>query len=194
MFFRMHRISDIYFVGGFGTVQWVDVAEYVSAKPDEIVTSDPHHTLQVKFVMTQRNQNWSINALGSANARAHRKGCLRIQTSCNTVKQHQANLTSFHKSNTAVCTVLQQQGVCLASRSDRLYFEVRGNDAWMISVQVLNETYSEGLRQALSRPGSTVDDAAFISIDRLGADVRTRRATDYIVERLTFPTVRAAPN
>ncbi|CAL8467835.1 g7373 [Coccomyxa elongata] len=99
MFFRMHRISDIYFVGGFGTVQWVDVAEYVSAKPDEIVTSDPHHTLQV-----------------------------------------------------------------------------------------LNETYSEGLRQALSRPGSTVDDAAFISIDRLGADVRTRRATDYIVERLTFPT------
>lgn len=49
MFFRMHRISDIYFVGGFGTVQWVDVAEYVSAKPDEIVTSDPHHTLQVRF-------------------------------------------------------------------------------------------------------------------------------------------------
>ena len=64
----------------------------------------------------------------------------------------------------------------------------------MVVVQVLNETYSEGLRQALSRPGSTVDDAAFISIDRLGADVRTRRATDYIVERLTFPTVRAAPN
>lgn len=55
--------------------------------------------------------------------------------------------------------------------------------------QVLNETYSEGLRQALSRPGSTVDDAAFISVDRLGADVRVRRATDYIVERLTFPTV-----
>jgi hypothetical protein len=46
-FFRMHRISDIYFVGGFGTVQWVDVAEYVAAKPDEIVTSDTHHTLQV---------------------------------------------------------------------------------------------------------------------------------------------------
>ncbi|EIE20939.1 hypothetical protein COCSUDRAFT_18374, partial [Coccomyxa subellipsoidea C-169] len=103
MFFRMHSISDIYFVGGFGTVQWVDVGEYVAAKPDEIVTSDPHHTLQV-----------------------------------------------------------------------------------------LNETHSEGLRQALSRPGSAVDDAAFISIDRLGADVRVRRATDYIVERLTFPTVRSA--
>jgi len=56
-------------------------------------------------------------------------------------------------------------------------------------VQVLNETYSEGLRKAMSRPGSSVDDAAFISIDRLGADVRVRRATDYIVERITFPTV-----
>jgi hypothetical protein len=57
--------------------------------------------------------------------------------------------------------------------------------------QVLNETYSEGLRAALSRPHSPVDDAAFISIDRLGADVRVRRGTDYIVERLTFATVRA---
>lgn len=47
MFFRMHRISDIYFVGGFGTVQWVDVAEYVASKPDQIVADDPHHTLQV---------------------------------------------------------------------------------------------------------------------------------------------------
>ncbi len=48
MFFRMHRISDIYFVGGFGTVQWVDVGEYTAAKPDEIVADDPHHTLQVR--------------------------------------------------------------------------------------------------------------------------------------------------
>jgi len=47
MFFRMHRISDIYFVGGFGTVQWVDVADYVAATPDQIVRSQPHQTLQV---------------------------------------------------------------------------------------------------------------------------------------------------
>ena len=47
MFFRMHRLSDIYFVGGFGTVQWVDVAEYVAATPDEIVRSQPHQALQV---------------------------------------------------------------------------------------------------------------------------------------------------
>jgi len=52
MFFRMHRISDIYFVGGFGTVQWVDVGEYVSSKPDQIVVSDPHHTLQVPHSLT----------------------------------------------------------------------------------------------------------------------------------------------
>lgn len=47
VFFRMHRISDIYFVGGFGTVQWVDVAEYAAVKPDEIVMTDPHTTLRV---------------------------------------------------------------------------------------------------------------------------------------------------
>ena len=48
-FFRMHRISDIYFVGGFGTVQWVDVAEYASAKPDQIAMIEPHHTLKVQL-------------------------------------------------------------------------------------------------------------------------------------------------
>ena len=57
-------------------------------------------------------------------------------------------------------------------------------------VQVLNESHSEGLRQALSSPKGMVDDAAFISIDRQGADVRVRRSSEYVVERLTFSTVR----
>ena len=52
MFFRMHRISDIYFVGGFGTVQWVDVGDYVAANPDQIVRSQPHQTLQVLTLCT----------------------------------------------------------------------------------------------------------------------------------------------
>ena len=46
----MHRLSDIYFVGGFGTVQWVDVAEYVAATPDQIVRSQPHQALQVMIL------------------------------------------------------------------------------------------------------------------------------------------------
>lgn len=45
VFFRMHRISDIYFVGGFGTVQWVDVADYMATKPDSIVAADPQQTI-----------------------------------------------------------------------------------------------------------------------------------------------------
>jgi len=49
IFFRMHRISDIYFVGGFGTVQWVDVAEYAATSPDSIVLDNPHKTLQVQM-------------------------------------------------------------------------------------------------------------------------------------------------
>ena len=47
-FFRMHRISDIYFVGGFGTVQWVDVTEYTAVKPDNIVMASPNKTLAVR--------------------------------------------------------------------------------------------------------------------------------------------------
>jgi hypothetical protein len=44
-FYRMMHIRDIYFVGGFGTVQWIDVAEYSSSKPDSIVTYHPHETI-----------------------------------------------------------------------------------------------------------------------------------------------------
>eukprot|EP00245_Coleochaete_scutata_P011545 TRINITY_DN4307_c0_g1_i2.p1 TRINITY_DN4307_c0_g1~~TRINITY_DN4307_c0_g1_i2.p1 ORF type:complete len:120 (+),score=24.44 TRINITY_DN4307_c0_g1_i2:349-708(+) len=42
----MENISDIYFVGGFGTVAWVDVQEYIKAKPDQIASHGAEHTLQ----------------------------------------------------------------------------------------------------------------------------------------------------
>mmetsp|Transcript_25717 Transcript_25717/g.84651 ORF Transcript_25717/g.84651 Transcript_25717/m.84651 type:complete len:258 (-) Transcript_25717:39-812(-) len=44
--FRMCHLTDIYFVGGFGTVQWVDVAEYVNTPPDTIVLSGVQEILQ----------------------------------------------------------------------------------------------------------------------------------------------------
>lgn len=40
LYFRMSHITDIYFVGGFGTVTWVDVAEYAAARPDAICSRD----------------------------------------------------------------------------------------------------------------------------------------------------------
>ena len=49
LFFRMHKISDIYFVGGFGTIQWVDVDEYTETQADAIVIDDPHTTLQARL-------------------------------------------------------------------------------------------------------------------------------------------------
>ncbi|XP_057549736.1 uncharacterized protein LOC130827873 isoform X2 [Amaranthus tricolor] len=35
-YFRLQNISDIYFIGGFGTVAWVDVKEYENLNPDKI--------------------------------------------------------------------------------------------------------------------------------------------------------------
>lgn len=98
VYFRMNRILDIYFVGGFGTVQWVEVDEYTNAQPDQIVVRNPNHTLKI-----------------------------------------------------------------------------------------LNQDFSEPLREMLSRnEGNNADDAAFISIDKLGADVRVRRGGEYSVERFGF--------
>mmetsp|Transcript_11309 Transcript_11309/g.34010 ORF Transcript_11309/g.34010 Transcript_11309/m.34010 type:complete len:418 (-) Transcript_11309:1132-2385(-) len=97
LFFRMDRISDIYFVGGFGTVQWVDEKEYTRCKPDAIVMHQPHRVLRV-----------------------------------------------------------------------------------------LNDTFSATIPQLLKHGEQTASSAEFISIDRLGADVRARFGSDYSVERVGF--------
>lgn len=47
----MDRIVDIYFVGGFGTVQWIVPNEYLTSNPDEIVLSNPNKILQVGCVL-----------------------------------------------------------------------------------------------------------------------------------------------
>jgi len=44
----------------------------------------------------------------------------------------------------------------------------------------------------LGKPGQAVSDAAIISIDRLGTDVRMRLGTEYIVKRMGFDEVCAA--
>jgi hypothetical protein len=44
-FYRMMYIRDIYFVGGFGTMQWVDPAAYAATQPDAIVMFPPHETI-----------------------------------------------------------------------------------------------------------------------------------------------------
>lgn len=60
-----------------------------------------------------------------------------------------------------------------------------GLSALSLVVQVLNETFSDQLREYLS-PHFSLDDASFISIDATGADVRVRLGSEFNVERLGF--------
>ena len=120
-FFRMHRLSDIYFVGGFGTVSWVDPAEYAAAAPDEVAAHEPAATLR---------------ALNETHGSALRTLLARRRSG-------------------------QQQGG-------------GGGGGGLAS-----PAYPPP-------PAAAADDAAFISVDRLGADVRVRFGPDYAVERLGF--------
>ncbi|XP_052175699.1 uncharacterized protein LOC127790298 isoform X2 [Diospyros lotus] len=45
-YFRMQKISDIYFIGGFGTVAWVDVKEYEAVQPDKIAVDGGEQNLK----------------------------------------------------------------------------------------------------------------------------------------------------
>ena len=56
----MHRITDIYFVGGFGTVQWIAPDEYLSSRPDDIVLGEPGPTRTLQ----QLNEAFSADLIG----------------------------------------------------------------------------------------------------------------------------------
>ncbi|TXG69512.1 hypothetical protein EZV62_004447 [Acer yangbiense] len=45
-YFRMQNISDIYFIGGFGTVAWVNVEEYEAIQPDKIAVDGGEQNLK----------------------------------------------------------------------------------------------------------------------------------------------------
>ncbi|KAH1097371.1 hypothetical protein J1N35_014292 [Gossypium stocksii] len=95
-FFRMQNISDIYFIGGFGTVAWIDVKEYEALKPDKIAVDGGEQNLKE-----------------------------------------------------------------------------------------LNATFSKPLKELLSAEAE-VDDAALISIDSKGIDIRVRQGAQFNVQRLSF--------
>ncbi|CAI5488674.1 unnamed protein product [Closterium sp. Naga37s-1] len=62
-YYRMQQICDIYFVGGFGTVAWIDVKDYLSATPDAIVLHDTEailHELNVRLGSDLKRQLASI--------------------------------------------------------------------------------------------------------------------------------------
>nr|GEW90382.1 FMN-binding split barrel [Tanacetum cinerariifolium] len=50
-YFRMQNIRDIYFIGGFGTVAWVNVKEYEALQPDEIAVNGGEHNLKELNIM-----------------------------------------------------------------------------------------------------------------------------------------------
>ncbi|KAL9235547.1 hypothetical protein vseg_010297 [Gypsophila vaccaria] len=95
-YFRMQNISDIYFIGGFGTVAWVDVKEYENLKPDKIA--------------------------------------------------------------------------------------IEGGEQYL---KELNAIFSKPLRELLSNE-IEVDDAALISIDSRGTDVRVRQGAQFNIQRISF--------
>lgn len=39
--------SDVYFIGGFGTVAWINVKEYEAIKPDKIASDGGEQNLKV---------------------------------------------------------------------------------------------------------------------------------------------------
>ncbi|KAL8136948.1 hypothetical protein V2J09_002949 [Rumex salicifolius] len=95
-YFRMENIRDIYFIGGFGTVAWVEVKEYEDLKPDKIA--------------------------------------------------------------------------------------MEGGEQYL---KELNAIFSKPLKELLSME-SEVDDAALISIDSKGTDVRVRQGAQFNVQRISF--------
>ena len=56
--------SDIYFIGGFGTVAWVDVKEYEAIQPDKIAVDGGEQNLKVNYCeifLTKKKRTKQLN-------------------------------------------------------------------------------------------------------------------------------------
>lgn len=156
-FFRMHRITDVYFVGGFGTVQWIEAEEYVSSSPDPIATDAPQRTLQV------------LNEVLGAELR----------------ESLGVSLDSLDGGLGGGALV---GGGGAFGGGDA---EPSAMDRWAAPADASPEaampSASAGASGAALAGGLVgIDDAAFISIDALGTDVRVRHGSDFSVERIGF--------
>lgn len=63
-YFRMSRIVDVYFVGGFGTVQWIGADEYTDCRPDDIVLREPNKMLKRLNAMFQSDMKQILTPKG----------------------------------------------------------------------------------------------------------------------------------
>ena len=113
----MHISRDIYFIGGFGTVAWVDVKEYEALQPDKIAIDGGEQNLKV------RSYGYTC--------------CI----------QH-INILLFP--------------TCMMNYSPFSF------------PKELNAMFSKSLKEILSIE-MELDDAAFISIDSKGTDIRVRQ-------------------
>ncbi len=55
-------------------------------------------------------------------------------------------------------------------------------------MQVLNEKFGAELMKLFASASRPVDELIFISIDALGADIRVRNGSEFMVERISFNT------
>ena len=142
------------------TPQWVEPAEYAHASPDAIVLSCANQTLQAL------NEAYSGGWVGGWVGVGVGVGCVRV----------------------CVCVWGGEGG------RESLCAQPRAPPSPPLDPHPHTRTPSHPvaapLRDLLSRPGHPADDAAFISVDRLGADVRVRSGGEYSVERIGFDGVR----
>jgi hypothetical protein len=183
-FFRMHRITDVYFVGGFGTVQWIDADEYVGSSPDPIATDAPQRTLQVlnEVLGAELRESLGVGLLDSLDggigglaAPAERAAAAsaaaaadRWMISGAPDASPEAAMPSASFGSVPVSSAAAAGGGNGGGNG--------GNGG--------NGGGGTGAAMAGGLVG--IDDAAFISIDALGTDVRVRHGSDFSVERIGF--------
>ncbi|CAI5474132.1 unnamed protein product, partial [Closterium sp. Yama58-4] len=158
-FYRMDTICDIYFVGGFGTVAWIDVAEYVAATPDTVATNHVEHTLQ------------ELNDRLGGELRAVLAG---------SSPQQAIDDASFISIDSKGVDIRVRHGTQAIDDASFISIDSKGVD-----IRVRHGTQAtQG-----SSPQQAIDDASFISIDSKGVDIRVRHGTQRAMDDASFISI-----
>ncbi|KAG6760598.1 hypothetical protein POTOM_037121 [Populus tomentosa] len=180
-YFRLQNISDIYFIGGFGTVAWVDVKEYEALQPDKIAVDGGEQNLKV-----------ILKTLGNFN-REDVRICMEVVTDSVVVFLDSIYIYIYiylsfgcYPIKGAKLLILISLIFCIMLRRQADACTLWASLYWDLHLlQELNAIFSKLLKELLSSD-TEVDDAAFISIDSKGTDIRVRQGAQFNIQRLSF--------
>eukprot|EP00798_Chlamydomonas_sp_ICE-L_P020184 gene20184-26922_t len=188
IYYRMNKITDVYFVGGFGTVQWIHADDYLSHPPDDVVIlTDEFANDLMKLVATNPPVDDIVNPKPKTPqilTDEFANDLMKLVATNPPVDD--INLTDEFANDLMklVATNLPVDDIILTDEFANDLTELVATNPPVDDIILTDEFANDLIKLVATNP--PVDDIVFIAIDANGTDVRVRTGSEFNICRFNF--------